>query len=61
MIEYEFWRFRLPRSHSRSAVCRILTDAAEYQGWELDRVRIFRDGNRRVTLRRKIIRIHSTL
>ena len=61
MIEYEFWRFLLPRSHSRSAVCRILTDAAEYQGWELDRIRIFRDGIRRVTLRRKIIRIRSTL
>jgi len=61
MIEYEFWRFQLPRSHSRSVVCRILTDAAEYQGWELDRMRIFMDGNRRVTLRRKIIRVRSTL
>lgn len=60
-MEYEFWRFSLPRTHSRTNVCRILTDAAEYQGWELDRVRIFCDGNRRVTLRRKIIRVRSTL
>lgn len=60
-MEYEFWRFSLPRSHSRSSVCRILTDAAEYQGWELDRVRIFRDGQRRITLRRRIIRLRKTL
>ncbi len=61
MIEYEFRRLVLSRTQSRSAVCRLLTDAAEYQGWELARVRIFRDGNRRVTLRRKIIRMRKTL
>ncbi|CAN5512338.1 DUF5703 family protein [soil metagenome] len=59
--EYEFERFWLPRWQSRSAVRRVLTDHAEYGGWELDRLRLFPDGRRKVTLRRKIIRIQRTL
>lgn len=31
-----------------------LTVAAEYSGWELARVRLLRDGTRKVTLRRRI-------
>lgn len=60
MIEYEFWRLSLPRTHSRHAVCRLLTDAAEYQGWELARLRKDPSGARTVTLRRKIIRMRAT-
>lgn len=56
-MEYEFQRMLLPRTHSRSAVCRLLTDAAEYGGWEIDRLRLFPDGSRRVILRRRIIRV----
>ncbi len=59
-MEYEFQRFWLPRSHTRSAVRRLLTDAAEYGGWELDRLRLLPDGRRRVTLRRRIIRVTRT-
>jgi hypothetical protein len=59
--EYEFDRFWLPRWQSRSAVRRLLTDRAEYDGWELDRLRLFPDGRRRVTMRRKIIRARATL
>ncbi|MDX6277358.1 MAG: hypothetical protein QOJ72_1486 [Nocardioidaceae bacterium] len=61
MIEYEFWNLTIPRQQSRQAVCRLLTDAAEYQGWELDRLRIPETGDRTVVLRRKIIRMRSTL
>lgn len=61
MIEYEFWNLTIERTKSRSAVCRMLTDAAEYQGWELDRLRKDGSGQRTVTLRRKIIRMRSTL
>jgi hypothetical protein len=61
MIEYEFWNLTIPRQQSRQAVCRLLTDAAEYHGWELDRVRIPDTGDRTVVLRRKIIRMRSTL
>jgi len=52
VAEYEFDRFWLPRTQSRKTVCRLLTDRAEYGGWELDRVRLLPDGRRRVTLRR---------
>ena len=48
-------------TESRHAVCRLLTDAAEYHGWELDRLRKDPDGKRTVRLRRKIIRMRSTL
>lgn len=60
MIEYEFLRLSLPRTQSRHAVCRMLTDAAEYQGWELARLRKDPSGRRTVTLRRKIIRMRAT-
>jgi hypothetical protein len=60
-MEYEFQRLSLPRTISRSAVRRLLVDHAEYGGWELARVRLFPDGSRRVELRRKIIRVRSTL
>jgi hypothetical protein len=56
-MEYEFQRFSLPRTISRSAVRRMLTDRAEYGGWELARLRLFPDGSRKVELRRHIIRM----
>jgi hypothetical protein len=59
-VEYEYERLTLPRTFSRSFVTRLLTDRAEYGGWELDRVRISPDGTRRVVLRRKIIRQRPT-
>jgi Family of unknown function (DUF5703) len=39
----------------------MLVERAEHGGWELDRVRVAPDGTRRVTLRRKIIRMRPTL
>ncbi|MGZ4580794.1 MAG: DUF5703 family protein [Nocardioidaceae bacterium] len=55
-MEYEFERLTLSRAFSRSWVARMLTDRAEHGGWELDRVRLYPDGTRKVVLRRKIIR-----
>jgi Family of unknown function (DUF5703) len=60
-MEYEFQRFSLPRTLSRSAVRRMLTDRAEYGGWELARLRLYPDGSRKVELRRTIIRVRPTL
>ena len=60
-MEYEFQRMFLPRTQSRSAVCRLLTEAAEYGGWEIDRLRLFPDGTRRVILRRRIIRVRRSV
>jgi hypothetical protein len=60
-MDYEFQRLSLPRTISRSAVRRLLVEHAEYGGWELSRVRLFPDGSRKIELRRRIIRVRSTL
>ncbi len=59
--EYEFWHLRLPSTTSRGAARRLLTDRAEYGHWELARVRLDSDGTRRITLRRKILRVRPTI
>ena len=61
VAQYEYQRFTLPRGTSRGAAQRLLTDAAEYGHWELDRLRLFPDGTRKVILRRRILRVKSTL
>ena len=55
-VEYEVERVRLGRHLSRNAVRQLLTDHAEYGGWELARLRRYRDGTRDAWIRRKIIR-----
>ena len=60
MAEYEFQHLYLPRGTSRGAARRLLTEHAEYGHWELQRLRLFADGSRRVTLRRRIIRAVRT-
>ncbi|NDL55981.1 DUF5703 family protein [Phytoactinopolyspora mesophila] len=59
--EYEFRHLVLPRDTSRGAARRLLTEHAEYGRWELARLRRFPDGSRKVTLRRKILRVRRTL
>jgi len=61
MVEYEYQRMDLPRGTSRNVARRVLTDAAEHGHWELDRLRLYPDGRRRVVLRRRIMRVRSTL
>ena len=61
VIEYEFWNLNFHRTDSRASVCRALTEAAEYHGWEIDRLRRDPTGSRTVILRRKVIRMRSTL
>ena len=59
--EYEYRVLRLPPSTSRGDARRMLTEHAEYGRWELARTRLFAGGARKVWLRRKIIRVRSTL
>ena len=61
VVEYEETKVRLDRTVPRSAVRKLLTDHAEYGGWELARLRLYPDGSRKIELRRKIIRVRSTL
>jgi hypothetical protein len=61
MVDYEYQRLTLPRGTSRNVAQRLLTDAAERGHWELDRLCLYPDGRRRVVLRRRIMRVRSTL
>lgn len=56
MAEYSYLVLNLPRGTSTDLARRILTDHAEYGHWELAKLRLFADGSRTATLRRKIIR-----
>jgi hypothetical protein len=56
MAEYSYLMLYIPRGTSRDAARRMLTDHAEYGHWELSRLRLYPDGSRKATLRRRIIR-----
>jgi hypothetical protein len=53
-MDYEYAPLRLPANVDRMTATAQLTIQAEYAGWELARVRLFRDGTRQVVLRRRI-------
>lgn len=59
--QYEYRVLTIDRSTSRTDARKLLTDEAEYGRWELARTLLFAGGERRVWLRRKIIRVRSTL
>lgn len=58
--QYEFRTLTIPRSTSGSDARRMLAEEAEYGRWELTRTRLYPGGERKVWLRRKIFRVHST-
>lgn len=58
---YEVKVLTLPRTTSRNDVRRLLTEEAEYGKWELARLCLYVGGSRKVWLRRRIIRVRSTL
>ncbi|MFM7147863.1 MAG: DUF5703 family protein [Actinomycetales bacterium] len=57
---WEFRELSMPRGTSRETARQLLTGAAEIDRWELDRVRIYPDGRRRIWLRRRIYRVTRT-
>ena len=59
-MEYEYRVITFPRQATRAEVKQALTEAAEYEHWEIDRVRLYFGGRRRVRLRRRIIRVRRT-
>ena len=61
MTEYETRHFVLPRGVTRNAARQLLTELAEYGGWELARLLRHADGTRHVWLRRRIIRVTRTV
>ena len=60
-VEYEVEKVRIARDVSRLAVRQLLTERCEHGGWELVRLRRYRDGRRDVWVRRKIIRARLTV
>ncbi len=59
--EYEYRTVTIPYGTSTAAVRQMLTDAAEYDRWELARTTLYVGGRREVLLRRRIIRVRATL
>lgn len=59
--DYEFQIITVPRRTSLSSVRASLTEEAEYGRWELARTRIYHSGATKVWMRRRIIRVRSTL
>ena len=58
--QYEVRTLTIPRSTSGNDARSMLADEAEYGRWELSRTRLYPGGERKVWLRRKIIRVRST-
>ncbi|MEV0619521.1 DUF5703 family protein [Nonomuraea sp. NPDC050404] len=61
MLDYSYMDIFIPRDLTREAARQLLTEHAEYGRWELARVRVYSDGSRHVRLRRKVMRVRSTL
>lgn len=59
--QYEYRVVTIDRETSKGDARRRLTEEAEYGRWELARTRLYAGGGRKVWLRRKIIRVTSTL
>lgn len=59
--DYEFQIITVPRDAPVSSVRASLTEEAEYGRWELARTRVYMGGAKRVWMRRRIIRVRSTL
>ena len=58
------WEFReilFSRDSDREETRQLLAYKAERGRWELDQTRIFRDGRKKVRLRRKVYRVVSAL
>jgi uncharacterized protein DUF5703 len=52
-MDYEYAPLRLPPNVDRLTATAQLAIQAEFAGWELARVQLFRDGTRKVLLRRR--------
>ncbi|GAA4212603.1 MULTISPECIES: DUF5703 family protein [Microbispora] len=61
VLDYSYLDLYLPRGTPREVARQMLTEHAEHGDWELERLRLYPDGSRRVRLRRKIIRAARTM
>ncbi|GAA0411440.1 DUF5703 family protein [Microbispora corallina] len=61
VLDYSYLDLYLPRGTSREVARQMLTEHAEHGDWELQRLRLYPDGSRRIRLRRKVIRASRTM
>jgi hypothetical protein len=59
-VVWEFREMNFHRDTKRSDVRSYLTNMAEIERWELERVRVHQDGSRYVRLRRKFYHLQRT-
>ena len=59
--DYEYQIFTVPRGTSIGQVRAELAEQAEYGRWEHARTRLYLGGGKKVWMRRRIIRVESTL
>ena len=59
-VEWEHKRLFVPRGVPRRVCTGLVTEEAERGHWELERLRLYPDGSRRVVLRRKVMRVART-
>lgn len=59
--DYEYQIVTIPRRESLASVRSNLAEQAEYGRWELARTRVYIGGEKKVWLRRRVIRVRSTL
>ena len=59
-MEYEYRVLVFPRHASRAEVRQTIAEHCEYGHWELQRLRLYLGGWRKVWLRRRIIRVSRT-
>jgi hypothetical protein len=57
---WEYRELSFPRGTTRETARALLTGAAETEHWELDTLRLYPDGRRLVTLRRRVYRMMRT-
>lgn len=60
MAEFEYRVLTFSREVSRAEARRVLSDQAEYEHWEMTRLRLYEGGTRRVWLRRRVVRVLRT-
>ena len=54
MADFEYQALRLPRGTTREHARTVLSVAATYGGWELASYRLWPDGRREVSVRRRL-------
>jgi len=58
---WEFREINFSRDSDREETRQFLTFKADRGRWEIDRTRIYRDGRKKVRLRRKVYRVEKAM